>query len=90
MPDARASRPGTGMHGGGSPRVTDFVRDHLRAARARKEGWVKENARAKLLRLVDESRDKMAIFTQFHPHGDERSPIGNRPNDPPPRPSARK
>ena len=90
MPDARASRPGTGMHGGGSPRVTDFVRDQLRTARARKEGRVKEKARAKLLRLVDEYRDKMAIFAQFHPPGDERSPIGNRPIDPPPRPLARK
>jgi hypothetical protein len=78
------------MHAGGSPSVTDFVRDHLRAARARKEGRVKEKARVKLLRLVDEYRDEMAIFAQFHPPGDERSPIGNRPIDPPPRPSARK
>ena len=70
--------------------MTDFVRDHLRAARARKEGRVKEKARAKLLRLVDEYRDKMAIFAQFHPPGDKRSPIGNRPIDPPPRPLARK
>jgi hypothetical protein len=90
MPDAQPSRPGNDMHGGGSPGVTDFVRDHLRAASARKEGRVNDKARAKLLRLVDEYCDKMAIFAQFHSPGDERSPIGHRPIDPPPRPSARK
>jgi hypothetical protein len=71
-------------------RLMNFHRDHLRAARARKEGRVKEKAGAKLLRLVDKYRDKMAIFAQFHPFGDERSPIGNRIIDPTPRPSVRK
>lgn len=76
--------------GGGSPRMTDLVRDHLRAARARKEGRVKKKARAKLLRLIDEYRDNMAIFAQLHPLSDERSAIGNRPIDPPSRPLARR
>ena len=62
----------TAGSGGADLECRSHVRDHLRAARARKEGRVKEKARAKLLRLVDEYRDKMAIFAQFHPPGDER------------------